>query len=215
MSDPLREWLKFWSMAGCLCTASLDVLSKVARMSTKAQSILFTDTIRKPVSHGAGRPWAFAKVPVQISQSHLRRGRITANISLGRSKFDALMEPDGQLGHWFKIPQRVIESESIQFGQEVQFGLTTLPEQPLPKVPASFLKLLKSNKASFETWEKTSTLAKIDWIHWIESAKQTKTRTKRQQDAIDMLQQGKARVCCFDPSGFYSKALCAPQEVES
>jgi hypothetical protein len=32
------------------------------------------------------------------------------------------------------------------------------------------------------------------------------------EDAIVMLTKGKKRVCCFDPSGFYSKALAAPSE---
>jgi uncharacterized protein YdeI (YjbR/CyaY-like superfamily) len=60
------------------------------------------------------------------------------------------------------------------------------------------------------TWDATTTLARVDWIHWIVSAKQSKTRAKRIADACDMLASGKKRVCCFDPSGFYSKAFCAP-----
>lgn len=33
----------------------------------------------------------------------------------------------------------------------------------------------------------------------------------RINDACDMLASGKKRVCCFDPSGYYSKAFMAPQ----
>jgi hypothetical protein len=29
-----------------------------------------------------------------------------------------------------------------------------------------------------------------------------------------MLASGKGRVCCFDPSGFYSKAFSAPKAAE-
>jgi hypothetical protein len=29
-----------------------------------------------------------------------------------------------------------------------------------------------------------------------------------------MLAAGKRRVCCFDPSGYYSKALAAPEAAE-
>lgn len=59
--------------------------------------------------------------------------------------------------------------------------------------------------------DETTTLARLDWIHWITSAKQLKTRAKRIGDACDMLASGKRRVCCSDPSGFYSKALSAPK----
>jgi hypothetical protein len=51
----------------------------------------------------------------------------------------------------------------------------------------------------------------VDWIHWIESAKQAKTRAKRVRTACEMLAAGKKRVCCFDPSGYYSKAFRAPE----
>ena len=51
------------------------------------------------------------------------------------------------------------------------------------------------------------TIARLDWIHWITSAKQLKTRAKRIGDACDMLASGKKRVCCFDQSGYYSKVL--------
>jgi hypothetical protein len=52
-------------------------------------------------------------------------------------------------------------------------------------------------------------------VHWIESAKQAKTRAKRVEGACDMLAKGKRRVCCFDPSGYYSKAFAAPQAEEN
>lgn len=54
-------------------------------------------------------------------------------------------------------------------------------------------------------------VARVDWIHWIVSAKQAQTRAKRISDACEMLASGERRVCCFDPSGFYSKAFGAPK----
>ncbi|HEX2939742.1 MAG TPA: YdeI/OmpD-associated family protein, partial [Rhodopila sp.] len=65
--------------------------------------------------------------------------------------------------------------------------------------------------AARAAWEATTTLARVDWIHWITSAKQPATRTKRVTDACQMLASGKRRVCCFDPSGYYSKAFAAPK----
>lgn len=60
-------------------------------------------------------------------------------------------------------------------------------------------------------WNDTTTLARVDWVHWIVSAKQAKTRAQRIESACEMLASGKKRVCCFDPSGYYSKALSAPK----
>nr|WP_305121552.1 YdeI/OmpD-associated family protein [Microbulbifer elongatus] len=83
-----------------------------------------------------------------------------------------------------------------------------------PDAPEDLRKALASSPESRKTWEATTTIARIDWIHWIESAKQAKTRTKRIQDACNMLAEGKKRVCCFDTSGFYSKALSAPKTAD-
>ncbi|MGH8162111.1 MAG: YdeI/OmpD-associated family protein, partial [Gammaproteobacteria bacterium] len=44
--------------------------------------------------------------------------------------------------------------------------------------------------------------------------KQSKTRTRRIDNACDMLASGKRRVCCFDPSGFYSKSFGAPKAAD-
>jgi len=70
---------------------------------------------------------------------------------------------------------------------------------------------LKTSPEALATWEATTTLARVDWIHWVVTAKQAKTRAKRINDALDKLASGEKRVCCFDPSGFYSKALKAPE----
>jgi hypothetical protein len=34
-------------------------------------------------------------------------------------------------------------------------------------------------------------------------------------DACDMLASGKKQVCCFDPSGYYSKVFRAPEAENS
>jgi uncharacterized protein YdeI (YjbR/CyaY-like superfamily) len=86
--------------------------------------------------------------------------------------------------------------------------------EPEPELPPDFRQALAGSPQASVVWDATTTLARIDWIHWIESAKQAKTRKRRIADACDMLASGKKRVCCFDPSGFYSKSLSAPQAAD-
>lgn len=68
--------------------------------------------------------------------------------------------------------------------------------------------------AARQTWQATTTIARVDWIHWMTSAKSSKTRVKRINDAREMLAAGKKRVCCFDQSGYYSKAFSAPEPAQ-
>jgi hypothetical protein len=46
------------------------------------------------------------------------------------------------------------------------------------------------------------------------SGKQAATRGKRLTAAIDMLEHGKKRVCCFDRSGMYGNNFSAPEAAE-
>lgn len=113
-------------------------------MPAKLQPAALSDKIPELDGSADRKGKVFARVPPEISQTHLRRGRIAAEVS----------------------------------------------------------------------WGKVTTLAKIDWVHWMESAKQVEAQRKRATDAIAMLENGKKRVCCFDPSGFYSKAICCPAEAQ-
>lgn len=83
--------------------------------------------------------------------------------------------------------------------------------EPEPETPEDLGKALQASPEALATWQATTTLARVDWIHWVVTAKQAKTRAKRINDALDKLASGEKRVCCFDPSGFYSKALSAPE----
>jgi hypothetical protein len=105
----------------------------------------------------------------------------------------------------------MIEAAGTDFGEIAQFEVMSVEVEPEPEVPADLQEALEMSPESRVTWEGTTTIARLDWMHWITSARQAKTRMKRIKDACDMLASGKKRVCCFDPSGFYSKAFGVPE----
>jgi len=128
--------------------------------------------------------------------------------------FQATLEPDGQLSHWLKVDKKQLENCDVGIGDTVTLEVAPMTKELEPHLPPDFRKALTASPEAEETWDSTTTVARIDWIHWIESAKQAKTRLSRIDNACDMLASGKMRVCCFDPSGFYSKSLTAPREAE-
>lgn len=154
---------------------------------------------------------AFVVLPKAVSDPLPRRGRTSVDVVVNDHGFQVTLEPDGQLSHWFKLLDHDMQKAHLQIGAEYRFQLTAVDQEPEPVVPEDLLEALQQSAEASETWHATTTLARIDWVHWVESAKQAKTRAKRIADACQMLGEGKRRVCCFDPSGFYSKALKAPQ----
>lgn len=149
-----------------------------------------------------------------MSDSLPRRGRTTVEGTLNGCLFRQTLEPDGELGHWLKVSEELRTAARAGAGDSVTVDLKPVAVEPEPEVPADLAEALEASPEAIRVWKATTTLARLDWIHWIESARQMKTRGKRIQDACEMLAAGKKRVCCFDPSGFYSKAFKAPEAAE-
>ncbi|WP_076591200.1 YdeI/OmpD-associated family protein [Herminiimonas arsenitoxidans] len=178
---------------------------------TKSQ---FSARLLCPKEPGHGKSWAFVILPKEVSVKLPRRGRTTVDGTINGQEFRALLEPDGQKSHWLCIDSELLEASGTAYGDIAQFEIMPLELEPEPDVPSDLLEALAANPEARTTWDVTTTIARLDWIHWITSAKQANTRKKRINDACDMLASGEKRVCCFDPSGYYSKAFSAPQTLD-
>ena len=171
----------------------------------------FEATLHRPAEAGGQAPWTFVRLPKNVSDSLPRRGRTSVRGTLNGEAFVARLEPDGQLGHWLKVGAALAEAAAVEAGDRVRIEVEPVAPEPEPALPEDLRAALEAAPEAFAVWTATTTIARVDWIHWIESARQAKTRAKRVQDACDMLASGKRRVCCFDPSGFYSKAFAPPR----
>lgn len=171
----------------------------------------FDAKLLRPANPGTDAAWAFVVLPKAVSDMLPRRGRTTVAGSINGRPFQATLEPDGRLSHWLKISGALCEAAGVTAGDTAGFEIAPLAEEPEPTVPPDLRKALAASAQARETWEATTTIARVDWVHWIESAKQAKTRERRVENACQMLASGKKRVCCFDQSGFYDKSQSAPQ----
>lgn len=160
------------------------------------------------------RSEVFLVLPKSVSDKFPRRGRTSLQGTLNGHHFQTTLEPDGQLSHWLKVDKKLLATCDVVIGDTVTLEVAPMTKELEPHLPPDFRKALTASPKAEDTWDATTTVARIDWIHWIESAKQAKTRLSRINNACDMLASGKKRVCCFDPSGFYSKSLTAPREAE-
>jgi hypothetical protein len=163
-----------------------------------------------PAKPGNDSSWAFVNLPKDASEHLPRRGRTTVNGTINGHSFQATLEPDGQLSHWLRVSKELREAAGADIGDVVELEIKAAEQEPEPELPSDLLAALAANPEARAVWDGTTTIARLDWIHWITSAKQDKTRVKRISDACDMLASGKGRVCCFDQSGYYSKAFSPP-----
>lgn len=183
----------------------------MSRIATKA---CFEAPLLCPARPGEGDSWVYVVFPKSVSDTLPRRGRTSVEGTINGVPFQATLEPDGRLSHWLKVDQVLCVAAGVAVGDTVTLEVAPVAKEPEPRVPPELQAALAASPEARAVWEATTTLARVDWIHWIESAKQVKTRISRVEGARDMLATGKKRVCCFDPSGYYSKGLCAPETAE-
>jgi len=174
----------------------------------------FKARLLRPKKSDDGAPWAFVVLPKTASEKLPRRGRTTIQGTVNGHAFQAMLEPDGQLSHWLRLDKDLLDSAGATMGELASFEIASVEQEPDPEAPPDLLDALAAAPEAKAVWEDTTNIARLDWIHWITTAKQAKTRAKRIADACDMLTSGKRRVCCFDPSGHYSKAFKAPEAAE-
>lgn len=168
-------------------------------------------TLQRPAAPENHVCAAFAILPIEASERLPRRGRTTVAGTLNDCPFQVTLEPDGKLSHWLPVSGELLEAAAVEVGDVVVLKFGPVAKEPEPELPADMQEALAAAPDARAVWESTTTIARVDWIHWVTSAKRTATRAKRIRDACEMLADGKKRVCCFDQSGFYSKALRAPK----
>ena len=175
--------------------------------------IRFCAKLLRPAATEKAGSWTFLILPKSASAKLPSRGMATVEGTINGAPFRATLEPDGQRSHWLKVDRKMREAAGANPGDIVTLEIApTAKEKELePRLPSDLQKALATAPKARATWSDITTLARRDWIHWISSAKQPGTRTRRIHNACEMLAAGKRRVCCFDRSGFYSKSLSAPK----
>lgn len=210
----VNETLPLWQR---IVTFRMDIprhWKHIAEMKKPDAPIRFEVKLLRPAIPGEDRSWSFLILPKTASEPLPRRGRTTVAGTLNGHPFQATLEPDGNLSHWLKVGKHLREAANAADGDMMALAITPVVPEPDPPVPQDFREALAQCPQAGETWMATTTVARLDWIHWIDSAKQQTTRERRIRGACEMLAAGTRRVCCFDPSGYYSKGFNAPEAAD-
>lgn len=181
-------------------------------MTKPASKIRFRAKLLKPAESEKGHSWTFLILPKNASAKLPSRGMTPIEGTLDGFPFQAVLEPDGQKSHWFKLDHQLRKAVGADVGDVVTLEIAPAAVAPEPEVPADLRKALAAaDPKARALWSDITPNARRDWIHWITSAKLPETRARRINNACSMLAGGKRRVCCFDRSGFYDKSLSAPK----
>src|SRR6266699_3227996 len=170
---------------------------------TKTAKIRFKVKLLRPAESEKGDSWTFLILPKNASAKLPSRGMTPIEGTINGFPFQATLEPDGQKSHWLKVNRTLSEAARAEAGDIVTLEIAPAGKETEPEVPPDLKKALAAAAPKARAvWSDITPNARRDWIHWIISAKQPETRTRRIKNACSMLAAGKRRVCCFDRSGF-------------
>lgn len=157
--------------------------------------------------------WTILRLPESASAKLPSRGMIMVKGTINGAPFKTLLEPDGRYGHgqkpshWFRPGEKLLDEAGAAAGDTVQISLEPTNEWIEPQVPQDLKKALAASPKAAALWQDITPLARWDWIRWIRAVKTAQTRQKHIEVALDKLNKGMRRPCCFN------RNLCSEPEV--
>lgn len=148
--------------------------------------------------------WVILRLPEDASAKLPSRGMTMVKGTLNGIPFTTLLEPDGKYGpgikpsHWFRPDEKLLKEANVRSGDTVQVTLEPTKEWVEPEVPTDLKKALATSPKAEELWNDITPSARWDWIRWIRAVKTEETRQKHIDVALDKLNKGMRRPCCFN-----------------
>lgn len=162
------------------------------------------------------------RLPEDASAKLPSRGITMVSGTINGVPFITLLEPDGryapgqQSSHWFRPDQKLLDDAGAAAGDTVQVSMEPTREWIEPEVPEDLKQALSASPKAEALWNDITPLARWDWIRWVRAVKTPETRQKHIEVALDKLNKGTRRPCCFnrnlcsDPSVSKNWALLEP-----
>jgi hypothetical protein len=157
--------------------------------------------------------WTILRLPESASAQLPSRGMTMVAGTINGVPFQAVLEPDGRYApgqessHWFRPDKTVLDDASAKAGDTVQVSLEPTNAWIEPDVPEDFQRALATSPKAEAVWNTITPLARWDWIRWIRAVKTAETRQKHIDVALDKLNKGMRRPCCFN------RNLCSDPDV--
>ncbi len=157
--------------------------------------------------------WTILRLPEEASAKLPSRGMTMVSGTMNGVPFKTMLEPDGryapgqQSSHWFSPDQKLLDDAGATAGDSVEISMEPSKEWIEPEVPEDLKKALSASPKAEALWEDITPLARWDWIRWIRAVKTPETRQKHIEVALDKLNKGMRRPCCFN------RNLCSEPSV--
>jgi len=138
-------------------------------------------------------------LPEAASRQLPSRGQVAVRGTIDGNPFEAVVEPDGEFGHWLRIDEERRQAARLSSGDEVAIELAVAEEWPEPKLPSDLEAALSAAPDKVRArWQDITPMARWEWVRWVNATRNPDTRRRRVEVSISKLSSGKRRPCCFN-----------------
>ena len=150
-------------------------------------SLTFTTTL---VKRGPGVAVVLDDDQVAVVGEGAKRFPVAATIS-GHSWRSTVVRMRGEF--LLGLSKETRGAAGVEAGQTVQVTLALDTEERTVEVPPALADALAGDDAAAAAWERLAFTHRKEFARWIEEAKRDETRSRRVQQALEMLRAGKTR----------------------
>lgn len=171
---------------------------KTRKEKAKSSTMFFETRLFKIKS------WTILRLPESASAKLPSRGMTMVSGTMNNVPFKALLEPDGRYGpglkssHWFRLDENLLKDTSLKAGDIAQVSIEVTKDWIEPEVPDDLKNALSRSSKANNLWKDITPMARWDWVRWIRAVKTPETRQKHIEVALDKLNKGMRRPCCFN-----------------
>jgi hypothetical protein len=141
------------------------------------------------------------RLPENVSKDLPSRGQVAVQGTINGVKFQIVLEPDGDSGHWMRVADPLQEAAGISAGDKAALDIEVSREWPEPSVPQDLATALDAAPQKIrELWAEITPMARWEWVRWVNATRNANTRARRVDVSLSKMNNGKRRPCCFDLS---------------
>jgi hypothetical protein len=180
--------------------------SRITAVSARRRVLIVTQrtagaTIRFDATPSAIGTSTVLRLPETASKKLPSRGQVAVHGTINGVEFDAVLEPDGNSGHWMRVDDTLRRAAGLSAGEDATLDLEVTKDWPEPNVPPDLAAALAAAPQQIQDlWNQTTPMARWEWVRWVNATKNPDTRSRRVEVSISKMDSGKRRPCCFNLS---------------
>src|SRR5438046_8381896 len=79
--------------------------------------------------------WTLLRLPEKASVKLPSRGQVAVQGTINGHRFQTVLEPDGNFGHWMRIDRKLQEGAALRAGHSATLEIKAVKGWPEPSVP--------------------------------------------------------------------------------